>query len=648
MTVMEFFNQLLQYTQTLLPAILWASIMTSLCLGLLYLTTKLVGDIVNPCLIYALWLLLGVRMFLWTNPLKALDFSADVGTYIAFAWLMGSAITLARFCILHAFHYRDILRRETKLPEWLHSLFMEVREEVQVRARPTLIVTEATTVPLLMGTFRPVMVLPVNLARRENKENLRQILRHEMAHLRGGDLWFAWFWIVAISLHWFNPFLWFARRSLGLWREIACDWRTTDQMSERERLEYGRTLLVVAQSSSGSNWSGAACIAEKTCDIERRITMISKKFPKMKKRIFSNFSFGTIAILFFVGTLCFPLYHQSTAIAALEDATNEAPAITKMEPKNGAKDVDPEKTTELRVTFDRDMDTGGYSWCGGGPAYPETTGKAKWIDKRTCILPVKLKPGKTYWLGINSESFKNFQSTASLPVAQTPYTFTTTGKSEGPVIKAPVILKMKPKNGAKDVDPKKVTKLRIMFDQDMNRGFSWCGGGPTFPKTAGKPRWVDKRTCILPVKLEPGKMYRLGINSQSFKNFSSVKGLPVKPVIYTFKTKGKVVDRSPKITRMVPKNGAKDVDYKKVTKLRVTFNRDMDRGRFSWCGGGSTFPEMTGKPKWVSKRTCILPVKLEPGKTYRLGINSPSFQNFQSAQGWPVKPVAYSFTTSGK
>ena len=363
---MEIFHQLLQHVQALLPAVLWASIMASLCLGLLYMVVKLLGDIVNPCLMYSLWLLLGLRMFLWTKPFGIFDFSADIGAYFVFAWILGASITLARFCLLHAFYYRNILRHETKLPEWLHSLFMEVREEVQVKARPTLIVTKATTVPLLMGTFRPVMVLPVGLIKKENGENLRQILRHEMMHLRGGDIWFGWLWTIAISLHWFNPFLWLARRSLGLWREIACDWRTTGRMSDRDRLEYGRTLLVLAQSNSVSNWSGAACIAEKTGDIERRITMISKKFPTMKKRTFSNISLGLITILFFMATLCVPLFHVDLAIAATDEtAEGDVPKIVKIEPKNEAKDVDPKKTTELRVTFDRDMFTGSYSWCGG-------------------------------------------------------------------------------------------------------------------------------------------------------------------------------------------------------------------------------------------------------------------------------------------
>lgn len=444
---MEFLSpiSLLEDASTLLPAVLWASIMTSLCLMVFYLVLKFIGDLVNPCLVYGLWLLLGVRMFLLTMPYGSWDGFGPAGKYITLLWLAGVVTTFASFCTQHAWHYRDILRWETRLPEWLHSLFLEVREELRLGARPTLIITEATNEPLLMGTFRPVIVLPVELAREENQEYLRQILRHEMAHLSGRDLWLAWFWIFAMSLHWFNPLIWLARRTLGLWREIACDWRVTGRMSERERLEYGRTLLAVAQGSSGSNWSGAACVTEKQCDIERRIAMISKKFPKMKRRFFSNAFLGTTVILFFVGTICFPLYQKNPAIAAQNDAikaaqidpkpvfdtpepVSDAPEIVKLSPENGATDVDPAKVTRLRVTFDRDMDTGGFSWCGSGPSFPETVGMPKWINKRTCILPVKLMPDKTYQLSINAPSFKNFRSTKGVPAVPVPYSFTTSGK----------------------------------------------------------------------------------------------------------------------------------------------------------------------------------------------------------------------------
>lgn len=122
----------------------------------------------------------------------------------------------------------------------------------------------------------------------------------------------------------------------------------------------------------------------------------------------------------------------------------KVPKIAKMEPENGAKDVDAEKTTELRVTFDRDMNTGGFSWCGGGEDFPGTEDETpRWIDKRTCVLPVKLVAGKTYRLSINAPSFKNFQSADGVPVEPTPYSFTTIGATETEKTAPPILPPMK-------------------------------------------------------------------------------------------------------------------------------------------------------------------------------------------------------------
>jgi len=41
-------------------------------------------------------------------------------------------------------------------------------------------------------------------------------------------------------------------------------------------------------------------------------------------------------------------------------------------------------------------------------------------------------------------------------------------------------------------------------------------------------------------------------------------------------------------------------------------------------------------------------VQLEPNHSYRLGLNSPSHRNFQSAGGIPLDPVVYTFKTKAK
>jgi hypothetical protein len=220
---------------------------------------------------------------------------------------------------------------------------------------------------------------------------------------------------------------------------------------------------------------------------------------------------------------------------------------------------------------------------------------------------------------------------------------------------APQIVSTSPARGASDVDPG-LTEITVTFDQDMGGGMSWTGGGPEFPTIpeGQKGHWRDKRTCVLPVKLESGHRYRVGINAPSYRNFRSAAGVPALTSAIYFTTAGtpnatKREPQVPKIVSVQPAIGAQDVSPD-LKELRVTFNVPMGGG-CSWTGGGPEFPTIPEgkKPFWTEDhKTCVLPVELKPNSQYRLGLNSPSFKNFKSADGVPLAPVVYTFKASAK
>ncbi len=116
-------------------------------------------------------------------------------------------------------------------------------------------------------------------------------------------------------------------------------------------------------------------------------------------------------------------------------ALADRPRVVKTSPDNGAIDVDP-STRELRITFDQEMEKGGYSFVGSGPAFPGA-GRPRWIDARTCVLPLRLAPEREYELSINSERFENFRSRKGEPAVPYPIHFRT-GKGKPGAMPAPV------------------------------------------------------------------------------------------------------------------------------------------------------------------------------------------------------------------
>jgi RNA polymerase sigma-70 factor (ECF subfamily) len=102
----------------------------------------------------------------------------------------------------------------------------------------------------------------------------------------------------------------------------------------------------------------------------------------------------------------------------------------------------------------------------------------------------------------------------------------------------------------------------------------------------------------------------------------------------------------PVVVKTVPEAGAADVDPK-LTEIRVTFSKDMQDGSWSWAQlSEDSFPKVDGKPKYLAdKRTCVLPVKLEPGKTYAVWVNSEKFGNFKDSDGRSAVPYLLVFKT---
>jgi hypothetical protein len=108
------------------------------------------------------------------------------------------------------------------------------------------------------------------------------------------------------------------------------------------------------------------------------------------------------------------------------------PQVVSYAPSNGAQNVST-AVTELRVTFSLPMG-GGCSWCTAGeddhdfPKGPAGKGVSWTADKKTCVLPVELKPNMTYRLSLNDADHKNFQSDAGVPLEPAAYTFKTSDK----------------------------------------------------------------------------------------------------------------------------------------------------------------------------------------------------------------------------
>ncbi len=110
--------------------------------------------------------------------------------------------------------------------------------------------------------------------------------------------------------------------------------------------------------------------------------------------------------------------------------------------------------------------------------------------------------------------------------------------------------------------------------------------------------------------------------------------------------------RPPFVVKTIPKSGTRDVDPS-LAEIRVTFNTEMMDKSWSWCrnpeASGNVFPDIIGESRYEADgKTCALPVKLEPGKTYLIVLNYKEDNNFKDREDRPATPYWLQFSTRAK
>ena len=172
-------------------------------------------------------------------PPQALDWH-QIGL---FAWMSVSAALL----LFGAFSFIRTLRRFQRtrcvLSNESAAWIEQTAREVGLKHPPRVWRSSAITSPAITGLLRPVLLLPADFEQAFTAHEARLILRHELTHVKRGDLPLNALLCLVMTLHWFNPLLWLAFYKVRLDREAACDAQVLENASPQRRAEYGHALL---------------------------------------------------------------------------------------------------------------------------------------------------------------------------------------------------------------------------------------------------------------------------------------------------------------------------------------------------------------------------------------------------------------------
>lgn len=216
------------------------------------------------------------------------------------AWLLGVAGMIVICLGSYALTLWRIKHIRVPVNDALLHEIAALTRGIGLRRVPHVWMAPVVRSPAVTGLWRPLLLLPVQFDESLTAQEARLVLRHELTHLKRGDLLLNALLCLLLALHWFNPLLWLAFFKVRLDREAACDAQVLDHEPQAERVAYGHTLLKVESTFSHRGLSlGFVGIFQRGSALRSRIQSIAKQ-PTQTVTMKTTLSLS-IALLTFLG-----------------------------------------------------------------------------------------------------------------------------------------------------------------------------------------------------------------------------------------------------------------------------------------------------------------------------------------------------------
>lgn len=127
----------------------------------------------------------------------------------------------------------------------LAAMFQRASDRIGLRKAVRVLQSTLCQTPMVLGYFRPVVLLPVSLLTRIPPAQLEAILAHELAHIRRHDFVINLLQTLIETLCFYHPAVWWVSHRIRIEREHCCDDLVIAAFNNRT--DYGRALLAVEE-----------------------------------------------------------------------------------------------------------------------------------------------------------------------------------------------------------------------------------------------------------------------------------------------------------------------------------------------------------------------------------------------------------------
>jgi beta-lactamase regulating signal transducer with metallopeptidase domain len=182
----------------------------------------------------------------------------DWTTLVFPVWLGGALAVLILLAVgLARIMWLDRVTRPVEDEAWL-ILVDELSLELGLTRHVRLLQAQGPAMPMTWGIRRPAILLPAE-ADNWTAERRRDVLLHELAHVKRHDFLIQLIARVACAVYWFHPLVWLAATRLREERERACDDHVLRAGATPS--EYASHLLEIARGLRAARATSLASVA---------------------------------------------------------------------------------------------------------------------------------------------------------------------------------------------------------------------------------------------------------------------------------------------------------------------------------------------------------------------------------------------------
>lgn len=172
--------------------------------------------------------------------------------FVVSFWMAGSLIFLAVHVISYSHYRRQVLRKGKVIEDRdFFQQMLSLKRELHISRTIRPVEYYKAESPMIIGFIMPILVLPEE---QYTEEELFFILKHELVHLKRGDVYFKMLFVAANAVHWFNPLIWTMQKEASVDMEMSCDERVMQGAGYAVRKAYTEILMsVLHKRCAGKN-----------------------------------------------------------------------------------------------------------------------------------------------------------------------------------------------------------------------------------------------------------------------------------------------------------------------------------------------------------------------------------------------------------